>query len=455
MRIRRSHPAPPDSRARPPRPGGGRVRRRDGGPRTRVGVPLGSFPVPGVPEPAATSPLRIRGYSVAWLPPLVLLVALALFDWNTGGDFRVTSWIVMVPGIAAALCGVWGTAAFAVISLLTYTLVDNAWPHEFQTGLPDFILVAIGGALATGASWVRLRNERRALHMRDVADTTRLTVLRPLPPRWGGLDHAAVYLAADSVAKVGGDFYDIQPSRHGTRVLLGDVQGKGLGAVDGAAVLLGSFRESGYHEPRLSTVAERLETRMRRHRYYCLRVGRDDGDRFATAVLLGFPPSERPGSRLEIVNFGHQPPLFVSPAGVRELVPGDGLPLGLGDLSDSPALVQRVAVRPDETVLLVTDGVTEARDAHGVFFPLFQSVTGMVAADPENARPERLVTLVRDATLAHCNGHLGDDTTIFAVRGAGAGTGAGFWDEEEPGGPPWETAQRHPRRRRVRRGRAP
>ncbi|CAM5486146.1 PP2C family protein-serine/threonine phosphatase [Streptomyces hirsutus] len=121
-------------------------------------------------------------------------------------------------------------------------------------------------------------------------------MLRPLPPSWGGLEHAGFYLAADAGARVGGDFYDIQPGPYGTRVLVGDVQGKGLGAVETAATPLGTFREAGFHEPELAVVAERLEERMLRHRGYTAALGRAEGDRFATAVLLGFP-AEWPATR--------------------------------------------------------------------------------------------------------------------------------------------------------------
>ncbi|MFJ2609609.1 PP2C family protein-serine/threonine phosphatase [Streptomyces sp. NPDC087425] len=362
-------------------------------------------------------PFSVRGRSLAWLPPVLLLLLIALVDWNTADEFRIISWIVLVPGIAAAICGVPGTAVLAFLALGTYFLVDNAWPGQYRAGWPDFVLVALGGTLATLFCALRVRGERRMLHMRVVAETTRRTVLRPLPATLGGLDHAAVYLAADSEARVGGDFYDIQPGPHGTRVLLGDVQGKGLGAVEAAAALLGTFREAGYHEKDLATVAARLELRMLRHRGHCAALGRDDADRFATAVLLDFPAGE--ADFVDVLVFGHDPPLAVGPGGVRPLPPGDGLPLGLGELEparDHAPTVRRVPLGPGETLLLTTDGVTEARDADGAFYPLVVDVAGAVAADPGACEPPRLVAYVRDRTLRHCRGRLADDTTVLAVR---------------------------------------
>jgi serine phosphatase RsbU (regulator of sigma subunit) len=364
-------------------------------------------------------PLRVRGRSVAWVPPLLLLIGIVLVDFKTGSDFRILSWIVLVPGIAAAICGVWGTAAFAVLAPATYIAADAVLPHEYEAGLPDLVLAGIGGVLATLACVVRVRGEQRMLHMQDVAETIRRTVLRPLPPGWGGLEHAAVYLAADSEARVGGDFYDIQTGLHGTRVILGDVQGKGLGAVEAAAALLGTFREAAYHEPDLTTVAVRLEVRMQRHIRLRTALGGEEGDRFATAVLLGFP-EERPDG-LDAVVLGHEAPLVVRPDGVRSLPPDrHGLPLGLGGLDPAhgPPPVLRVPLAPGETLLLTTDGVTEARDGDGAFYPLADEVAAAVAADPDLARPRRLVAFVRERTLRHCGGRLDDDTTVFAVRRA-------------------------------------
>ncbi|MGW0766068.1 PP2C family protein-serine/threonine phosphatase [Streptomyces sp. NPDC002676] len=370
---------------------------------------------------------RVRGRGVAWAP-LLLLAGVTVLDLFTSERFRFISWAVLVPGTAAAICGVWTTAAYAVLATVAYFVVDTVSPDRYHAGLPDFLLVALGGVLATFACAVRIRDQQRMLHMRDIVETTRRTVLRLLPPVWAGLEHAAVYLSADTEARVGGDFYDIQPSPHGTRVLIGDVQGKGLGAVETAAALLGTFREAGYHEADLATVAERLEVRMLRHRLHSAALGRDDGDRFATAVLIGFPrrwEGEGAESVVEVVNFGHEPPLAVGPYGVRVLPAGGGLPLGLCDLVGGLPPVHRVPLAAEETLLLVTDGVTEARNGPGEFYPLAREVACAIRADPRRAEPRRLVRRVRDGVLRHSGGRLEDDTTVFAVRRARGGVGEG------------------------------
>jgi serine phosphatase RsbU (regulator of sigma subunit) len=85
-------------------------------------------------------------------------------------------------------------------------------------------------------------------------------------------------------------------------------------------------------------------------------------------------------------------------------------------LALAPPPVLRVPLAPGETLLLVTDGVTEARDAAGDFFPLRSALAKALARDPRTADPHLLVRFVRDGTLDHCGGRLADDTTIFAVR---------------------------------------
>ncbi|MFE9251803.1 PP2C family protein-serine/threonine phosphatase [Streptomyces sp. NPDC007088] len=379
-------------------------------------------------SPVRAGLLRVRGRRVGWLVPLVLLVVVPTADILTGVDFRVISWLVVVPGTAAALCGVRTTVLFSVLTVAVYFALNRVLDADYRTGWPDFALVVAGSALSVAACAFRLRDARYVSHMQAVAETTRSTVLRPLPAHWAGMDHAAVYLAADSEARVGGDFYDIQPSPYGTRVIVGDVQGKGLNAVTAASAILGSFREWGFHERDLTVAARHLETRMRRYQEYGRAMGQDQGDRFATAALVGFPPpGHEPTDTVELVDFGHEPPLAVGPRGVRELTTVPALPLGLGALLDEPPVMVRIELAQDETLLLVTDGVTEARDRSGAFFPLRERLAEAMARDPLLAAPGLLVRLVRDQTLRHTHGRLTDDTTVLAVRRALV---------PEPGDPP-------------------
>lgn len=105
------------------------------------------------------------------------------------------------------------------------------------------------------------------------------------------------------------------------------------------------------------TVAERLETRMIRHRGHTVALGRSDGDLpqvldfartggtpTATAVLLGFPDDER--EAVDVLLFGHEPPLAVGRHGVRTLSAAAGLPLGFRGLAPGPPQVRRWRVAP-------------------------------------------------------------------------------------------------------------
>ncbi|MDH6225933.1 PP2C family protein-serine/threonine phosphatase [Streptomyces sp. MJP52] len=393
---------------------------------------------PGAPRSAFVRRGRLdrllywRGHDIGWVLPVLIGVTGSVVELTTPDWFRASSWLVLVSGTAAALCGVRTTVLLVVLSLLAYgvlTVVDR----PMVSGWPVLVLLVVGGVLSVLACAVRVTHAAELLRLSVVADTTRRAVLRPLPPGLGGLEHAELYLPADSEARVGGDFYDIQPSPWGTRVLIGDVQGKGLEVVEIAAALLGTFREAAYHERCLATVASRLEIRLKRQVAYRLDMGDEqDGDRFATAVMLGFPADEP--DVLELVNFGHEPPLLIDPSGGTGPLPGaHGLPLGMSDIADRPPPVLRVTVPVGATLLLTTDGVTEARNEAGTFYPLREEVTRAAARRPEARRPRAVTRFVRDGVLLHTDGRLEDDTTIFSVRRPGP-------DEQ----PPWRQPPRPP-----------
>ncbi|WP_143664761.1 PP2C family protein-serine/threonine phosphatase, partial [Streptomyces sp. NRRL B-24572] len=162
----------------------------------------------------------------------------------------------------------------------------------------------------------------------------------PMPSeRIGGLQCAARYEAAQADAFIGGDLFAVQDTPHGVRLIVGDVRGKGLDAVEAVAVIIGSFREAAEQERNLEGVAQRLERALAREG--TRRHGLDAFEGFTTAVLAEIPRGEGSGTFdgfVRIVNRGHPPPLMLYADGrVEPLEPGEAaLPLGMGELAMWP-----------------------------------------------------------------------------------------------------------------------
>ncbi len=130
-----------------------------------------------------------------------------------------------------------------------------------------------------------MRRERTLATVRFVAEIAQRVLLRPVPHRVGDILVESFFLFADAEARVGGDLSRAVPTTHGLRLVIGDVRGKGLFAVETAATLLGAFREAAHDEPDLAALAERVETGVsRRAADY---TSSDIAERFVTAVFVG------------------------------------------------------------------------------------------------------------------------------------------------------------------------
>ncbi|MGW1990681.1 PP2C family protein-serine/threonine phosphatase [Embleya sp. NPDC001921] len=230
-------------------------------------------------------------------------------------------------------------------------------------GEPFITLVSI--ALVTATAWagvhVRMRQERTIEEVRSVAEAAQEVLLPQVPRTLGSLTVGVRYRAAAAEARIGGDLYEVVPTPFGVRVAIGDVRGKGLGAVRTAAAVLSAFREAAYEEPELPGVARRLSASLER------RLGEDD-EEFVTLILLGFLNE---GACVDILNCGHPAPLLLRAAHARALdPPAPTPPLGILDLRELDLPVLRVPLLPEDRLLLYTDGIIEARNAAGEFYPL-------------------------------------------------------------------------------------
>ncbi|MDT0344983.1 PP2C family protein-serine/threonine phosphatase [Streptomyces litchfieldiae] len=357
-----------------------------------------------MPPPAAP------GLMPRWLRalPVVLLIVTGVVEWVVPGWVQLAFLFAALPPLTGLIYGPRMTALLGVAALLLLVLPATRPPHVDDADLGAVGAISVGGVLV---SWIRSRYLRDLVVVRNVAEAVQRAVLPPLPERVGDVRCAGLYRAAQVGALVGGDLYDLRASPFGVRALVADVQGHGLAAVATVAALLGAFREAVLDEADLGAVAARLDRRLVVDA--ANNADEQPSELFATALLLEFPPGSR---QVRLVNCGHPPPLLVRGGEARELSADAAPPLGLGAGQPSPAAARAVSLRAGDVLLGYTDGVTEARDASGEFYPLPERLAGRLGHEwpPGQVPPLGLVEFVwRDVT--EYAGAITDDVALLAL----------------------------------------
>ncbi|MFE2510423.1 PP2C family protein-serine/threonine phosphatase [Streptomyces naganishii] len=275
---------------------------------------------------------------------------------------------------------------------------------------PGAVFLAVGTGLFLKARRTLLRELRQA---RAAAGAAQSVLLRPLPPSVAGLGLAAAQLSADPGAAVGGDLYEVMATEHGVRVVMGDVRGHGLAALGTVAAVLGSFREAAHDEAELAGVLRRLDRALARH----LRAGDPDhpaAEDFVTVLLLEITDD----GALHALNCGHPWPYMLNTRGAEHLLSADVLPpLGPFPLPEDLTAVPGGRLRPGETLVLYTDGVADARDAAGRFFPLPAVLTESTRDGP--ASPQTILRTVFTRLLHHTRTRPRDDAAILVLTNPG------------------------------------
>ncbi|MBL1290998.1 serine/threonine-protein phosphatase [Streptomyces sp. For3] len=337
-----------------------------------------SVPLPGTDQAEISAGAsRIGNWALAlWL--LLLTAVVVVLDALTGNDLPVIPLLVVLPALASVFCTVRQTTAVA--AWVTLVVVGSRiastgafWDVVFLIGFS-----ALASALGVVACAARIRHATEMARLRSAAVALQRQILRPLPVTTQEVCAHGIYEPIEEDRFVGGDIYEVVQSPHGTRVIIGDVQGKGLPAIGAGFAALGAFREAAVREPELTAVADAVEDAVVRHNAFSAENG--EAERFVTALLLGFDG----GDRVRAVNCGHLPPrLLYDGAASAVALHRTSVPLGMADLGGEARAAEWIDFPPGAALMVYTDGVTEARDAAGAFYPFDERLRAWAGRDPD------------------------------------------------------------------------
>jgi hypothetical protein len=341
------------------------------------------------------------------VPPSLEVLPYAVMGLVTVVDMTAGSSVGLLPMISlgpafSGLVGGWRRTAFVGVIAIALCCALGVYDDLFEERRGFAAMASVVGVTIAGliAAVMRQRREAELASVRSIAEVAQRVLLRPVPRSAGHLRVAVSYTSAVAEARIGGDLYEVVATPAGVRVIIGDVQGKGLEAVETAAVVLGAFREAAYDETELTGVGERVQRAADRAL---------DGEKFVTAVIAEI----RPDSGATFLNYGHPAPLIVHLDGEVSFPepPEFSLPLGLGAHHQDRPVPFPVALAPDDQLLLYTDGVTEARDHTGAFYPLGRRAHLLKDPDPDAA-----LEALRSDLVQHSEGPLHDDAAMLLIR---------------------------------------
>jgi sigma-B regulation protein RsbU (phosphoserine phosphatase) len=199
-------------------------------------------------------------------------------------------------------------------------------------------------------------SDRERERLQRLNATLQKTLLPPTLANVPGLNVAAHYHVA-SADEVGGDFYDLFPLAAGAwGFFLGDVCGKGAAAAAVTSLTRYSLRAAAVYDPDPVAVLTNLNTVLN-HEYS------GDDPRFCTVVFgLLTPDGDGGGFQVTMAGGGHPSALLMSADGQARYLPTSGGQL-IGVLSNAHIATTTIALGPGDTLLLYTDGLTEAHIA--------------------------------------------------------------------------------------------
>lgn len=353
--------------------------------------------------------VRVHLVTVLACAPAVMIVGGAAADLFGPEPYIGLPFLAAAP-LVATLVLRWRTSmTIAAVAGVVAVAVDLYLRRTASALLVDLAIVILVSVIGLWGKWLTDRQARHLAVTRDIAEAAQRAVLPDPPTRLGSLQIAARYEAAQAEARVGGDLYAIRDTEFGIRAIIGDVRGKGLQAVSTVCLVVGAFRHEAGQAATLAELADRLNDAITREK--------DPGDldhveSFVTALLVEIRPGATEAS---LLSRGHTAPYLLNDGHVAMVEPKTpGLPLGM-DLPtvDGTIRPDTVDLPLDATLLLVTDGITEARDRNGTFYD-----PRVALAHIRPSTPRELVDALTLSVTSWTGGRRQDDIAVLALKPA-------------------------------------
>jgi len=280
--------------------------------------------------------------------------------------------------------------------------IDTQNPmNQFQNDDLD-LLMAVAGQAALSYDNARLL----VTYMEKEKQDSEMSIARNvqqalLPEEMPEIDGYQFFASYESALAVGGDYFDvIRLSDRKICLAFGDVAGKGVPAS------LVMSRLSSVVQSTMQFVSDGLEAVNRINDHMCNRAVEG---RFVTFVLTII---DLKSHKIEVVNAGHMSPIIRKADGTVEEFPEDSIGVPIGVLEDFPFQVEKRSIAPGETVVIYTDGVSEAMNHESELYGL-EHLREFISAGPAN--PTELGMAVLADVKRHANGRpQNDDITLMS-----------------------------------------
>jgi PAS domain S-box-containing protein len=259
------------------------------------------------------------------------------------------------------------------------------------------------------AQFIQRRQAETAVHVRErelsLARTIQQGLLPKAAPALPGFEVAG---ATHPAQETGGDYFDFIPLPGGDCwIALGDASGHGIGAALLMAAARAYLRALAVTHTGPDQVLDRVNQRLAED---------VPADHFVTLFLARLSPRWR---SLAYSSAGHLPGYVLDKRGeVRLVLPSTGVPLSLGTAGGFPQGPEPV-LGPGELVLLLSDGIVEARSGSGQQFGIERTL-GVVRAHRGKPPGDIVAALLQEAR-AWSAGPQADDMTVVVLKTGGAG----------------------------------